>query len=203
MVHLVIIIGYLRIISCAAAYVYAFSNPGLSVILYFLGAGLDAVDGVAARALNQCSELGRVLDMLSDRMGTLVLFMVIAQQDPSIWGLCAFFIVLDIVSHWCQMYVTLASGKASHKGSENGYLNFYYNGPYVLFLACSGNELFIMLYYLLGTPEFGSEEWVIYAALFFFPIFVYKQLMNVVQLAHNMNKLVALDVKQPEDLKHD
>lgn len=164
---------------------------------------MDAVDGVAARYFDQCSELGRILDMLSDRMGTLVLYMVIAQQDPSIWGICAFLIVLDIVSHWCQMYVSLASGKASHKGSENAWLNFYYNGPWVLFVACSGNELFIMLYYMLNTPQYASSSILVNLALFCFPIFVYKQIMNVVQLAHNLNKLVALDVKSSVDEKSD
>jgi len=35
-------LGYLRILSCSAAYYYAFTNPTLAIVLYAIGAGLDA-----------------------------------------------------------------------------------------------------------------------------------------------------------------
>lgn len=188
------IIGYFRIFFCVLSYYYAFSHTNLSVICYFLGAGLDAFDGMAARALDQCSTFGTMLDMMCDRMGTLVLLMVIAQQDPSKWGLCAFLIVLDVVSHWLQMYYVLKANKASHKGSENVWLNFYYTAPYWLFVACSGNELYIMAWYLLGTPDYAKNTIISNISTVCLPIFVYKQIMNVVQLAHNVNNIVLLDV---------
>jgi CDP-diacylglycerol--inositol 3-phosphatidyltransferase len=139
--------------------------------------------------------------MLADRLTTAVLYIVIAIQDPSLWGLPAFFIVLDLWSHWCQMYVTLSSGKTSHKGSENPWLNFYYTGPWVLFVACCGNEFFIMSWYLLGTDEFAYSYPVRVLALANFPIFLYKQVMNVVQLVHNTNKLVMFDVEETVQIK--
>jgi len=156
---------------------------------------MDAVDGVAARYFDQCSQFGQLLDMLTDRMGTLVLYIVISQQDPQVWGICAFLVVLDIVSHWCQMFVSLTEGKKTHKGSSNAWLDFYYNGPYVLLIACVGNEAFIMAYYMLGTQQYQSSQFCLYVALISVPIFIYKQVMNVVQLAHNSNKLVQIDAQ--------
>ena len=156
---------------------------------------MDAVDGIAARKLDQCSRLGQLLDMLTDRMGTLVLYMIIAIQNPAMWGLWAFFIVLDIVSHWCQMFVSLSENKTSHKGSDNKWLDFYYSFP-TLFIACCFNEFFIMAVYMLQTEQYhGSMFWT-YLLIISTPVFVFKQLMNVVQLAHNMNKLAEFDVEK-------
>lgn len=170
------------------------------MIYYVLGAGMDAVDGVAARHFDQCSQLGQLLDMLTDRMGTLVLFIVISHQNPDLWGIFAFLIVLDIVSHWCQMFVALSQGKKTHKGSENVWLNFYYSFP-TLFIACCMNEFCIMAMYMLQTPQYAHSVIWFWVFILCLPVFVFKQLMNVVQLAHNMNKLAELDVEPQQSKK--
>jgi CDP-diacylglycerol--inositol 3-phosphatidyltransferase len=135
--------------------------------------------------------------MLADRMGTLVLFIVISHQNPNLWGLWTFFIVLDIVSHWCQMFVSLSSGKTTHKGSENEWLNFYYGFP-TLFIACSMNEFCIMAVYMLQTVQYSESKLWFGIFVICFPVFIFKQLMNVVQLAHNATKLAEMDVEIKE-----
>lgn len=42
--------------------------------------------------------------MLTDRMSTTCLLVVIATKDPSRWAFFTFIIVLDLVAHWAQMY---------------------------------------------------------------------------------------------------
>ncbi len=152
---------------------------------------LLTVDGIAARYFGQCSKFGAVLDMLTDRMGTSVLLVVLSHMYPSIWGIFAGLLVLDIVSHWYQMYATLVQGKTTHKGSDSSaLLNFYYTFPYALLVCCCGNEFFIMSLYLM--PHYPSA-WLTNFAIINFPIFVFKQFMNVVQLWDSTQKLTAMD----------
>jgi phosphatidylglycerophosphate synthase len=56
------IIGYVRIISGVAAFAFT-RDPAIFAGLYTLSQGLDALDGVFARALDQ-SELGLARDPL-------------------------------------------------------------------------------------------------------------------------------------------
>ncbi len=48
-------LGYARIISTVAAFWLCFTQPQYASVLYLLGQGLDAVDGVVARKFNQCN----------------------------------------------------------------------------------------------------------------------------------------------------
>ena len=177
---------------------YVFHDPITAMLFYALGQGMDAIDGVAARHFNQVSKLGSTLDMLTDRMGTAVLFIVLAQLYPEYWGFFAFLIVLDIVSHWVQMYASLSCGKTTHKGSTNAMLNFYYTFPYALLVFCVFNEAFVICMYLMAH----YNHWVITtAAIISFPIFVAKQFMNFVQLYECCETLNKLDVQMIEEKK--
>jgi CDP-diacylglycerol--inositol 3-phosphatidyltransferase len=158
---------------------YSFDAPATAMVYYFLGQGMDAIDGVAARALGQVSSFGAMLDMLTDRMGTAVLSVVLSHLYPSMWGFFTFLIVLDTVSHWFQMYATATSGKKTHKGSANPLLNFYYTFPYALLVFCCLNELFFICAYLMAHY---SHPLLNAAAAVSFPVFVAKQFMNVVQV---------------------
>jgi len=131
--------------------------------------------------------------MLTDRMGTCVLFVILALLYEKYWAFFAFLIVLDTVSHWFQMITTLLLGKTSHKGSESSMLlNFYYSHP-TLLIACCGNEIFIMALYLMAHFDHPA---IFYTAVACFPIFLFKQLMNFVQLFDCTNKLVEIDAKE-------
>ena len=62
------LIGYLRVVTAAASLYYMPIHPKACLLLYFVSCILDAVDGQAARALNQTSKFGAVLDMVTDRL---------------------------------------------------------------------------------------------------------------------------------------
>ena len=78
------LIGYARVALGVAAFAFAFAPRGDAaalgafVALYFVSYALDAVDGVAARALKQTSAFGAVLDMATDRVCTAGLLAAIA-----------------------------------------------------------------------------------------------------------------------------
>ena len=149
---------------------------------------------MAARHFDQCSKLGWLLDMLTDRMGTAVLFIILSHMYPAQWGFFAFLVVLDTVSHWFQMITTLLQGKATHKGSDtNALLNFYYNFPYALLVCCCGNELFVMTLYMQAH---WAHPALTYTAWACFPVFVFKQFMNFVQLYDAAGKLTAIDAAE-------
>ena len=110
------LIGYVRVVSGLAAFLYAFDSPSTStcapwfVYLYAISYFLDALDGVAARRFKQESTFGAVLDMVTDRVCTAGLLAglahVYAVRNGAGWEhiVCVWLIMLDVGSHWLQMY---------------------------------------------------------------------------------------------------
>eukprot|EP00240_Pyramimonas_obovata_P007760 CAMPEP_0118933560 /NCGR_PEP_ID=MMETSP1169-20130426/12057_1 /TAXON_ID=36882 /ORGANISM="Pyramimonas obovata, Strain CCMP722" /LENGTH=151 /DNA_ID=CAMNT_0006876341 /DNA_START=75 /DNA_END=527 /DNA_ORIENTATION=+ len=123
------LIGYGRVICYSLSLVVAFSQPELCLFLYFLGFFGDLLDGKAARALGQSSTFGAVLDMVSDRMATTAFLVILSHLYPAYWLLFVFLSILDLASHWVQMYSSLIDKRKSHKDASKSGLflvNFYY-----------------------------------------------------------------------------
>lgn len=59
--------GYARIILAGMALTLMPHAPKMCTVLYFISSILDVADGKAARALDQTSKFGAVLDMVTDR----------------------------------------------------------------------------------------------------------------------------------------
>nr|CCC92629.1 unnamed protein product [Trypanosoma congolense IL3000] len=113
------LIGYLRVFLALTSFCILGRLPVLFLLCYTVSFVLDAVDGVVARRLGQCSQFGAVLDMVTDRastVGLLIALVHVLQPLPG-WGatLFAFLAFLDISSHFCRMYVSLSTGCNSHK----------------------------------------------------------------------------------------
>ena len=114
--------------------------------LYFMSSFLDAFDGMAARYFDQSSTFGGMLDMLTDRVGTMALIMSIATFEmyrPYTW-LFQLICVLDIVAHWAHMYSNMLGGLKHHKIIDleaNPILHFYYR-KFWLFIFCSVSETY-------------------------------------------------------------
>ncbi|PTB79170.1 CDP-diacylglycerol--inositol 3-phosphatidyltransferase [Trichoderma longibrachiatum ATCC 18648] len=64
------IIGYCRIVLAIASLYYMPLHPRTCTLLYSISCLLDALDGYAARAFNQSTRFGAVLDMVTDRCTT-------------------------------------------------------------------------------------------------------------------------------------
>ncbi|KAI6028801.1 CDP-alcohol phosphatidyltransferase-domain-containing protein [Pisolithus orientalis] len=155
------LIGYTRVILAGLSLHFMSYHPRYCTLLYGISCLLDAVDGLAARALGQTSKFGAVLDMVTDRCTTSCLLCYLSSAYPSYAILFQFLIALDFSSHYMHMYSSLVTGSRSHKlvtSDVSRILWYYYNDSRTLFFMCAGNELFFVSLYLMKwiqTPFSG------------------------------------------------
>jgi CDP-diacylglycerol--inositol 3-phosphatidyltransferase len=138
------IIGYTRLV---LLFMSMFSAELVFVSLYLTSVSLDYFDGMIARYLGETSELGKVLDMVTDRISTTVLCIKVVNKKPNHLKRCLVFIFIDLLSHF--IYFTSMIYKNTHHKSfkDNFFVKIYYE-PSVLKLMCSGTEIyFLALYY--------------------------------------------------------
>eukprot|EP01039_Chlorochromonas_danica_P011034 gene11034-12284_t len=202
------LIGYLRFLFMVISFATALSNWKVSVLAYLLAFGGDVVDGYVARAFQQCSRFGGVLDMVTDRVSTCGLLVILSRLYPDYLLAFTFLIVLDITSHWFHVM----SVTSHHKSKEalehrNALLQWYYS-IYPLFgYCCVGTEVFYVLLYVLHFLASSSEaaSWYpLLRSLCFvgcLPACVLKQLVNVVQLTSAMEALAAQDAQEANEKK--
>lgn len=179
------LIGYIRIILSVVAFA-DWRSPWRFFAYYFSGFVLDAADGLAARQLDQSSEFGAQLDMLTDRCATAALLTVLGALYPHAAPLCYFLIFLDGYSHWIQIVAGQCAGAASHKeaGTSN-LLKLYYWRP-CLTIICSLNEMCLLAFYMQAftpgpdlVPGLTLFNFVLYTAT---PVCVLKQLISARQI---------------------
>ncbi|KAK2780126.1 cdp-diacylglycerol-inositol 3-phosphatidyltransferase pis [Colletotrichum kahawae] len=149
------IIGYSRIVLAIASLYYMPLHPRTCSLLYSVSCLLDALDGYAARAFEQSTRFGAVLDMVTDRCTTSCLLVFLSCAFPRWTIVFQMLLSLDFSSHYIHMYATLAMGGSdtSHKNvdkSRSWLLNLYYTNKTVLFVFCAANELFFIALYLLS-----------------------------------------------------
>ncbi len=204
------IIGYLRFGFYLTSFIcHSLGNWQLCISLYAIAFILDEFDGRAARAYNQSSNFGAALDMVADRSATAGLCLILAQLYPNY--LLAFIgaIALDVSSHYYLVYATGILGKTSHKDSAqwstNGLMKLYYGNKSFMDLLILGNELFYMLlylnFYLLGINiYFASWQINIWQLLLIIclPIYLLKQVNNVLQLQVSAQEIANLDLINSE-----
>lgn len=200
------IIGYVRFGLYLASFItHVWGNWQLCISLYAIAFILDEFDGRAARAYNQNSNFGAVLDMTADRCATAGLCLILAQLYPHY--LLAFIgaIALDITSHYYLIYATGIIGKSSHKNaaewSDNGLIKLYYGNKPFMDLLILGNEVFYILLYLnyyVTDLNFGLNTKEISLLLLFIiiclPLYLLKQLTNVLQLQASARQIAEFDL---------
>ena len=194
------LIGYVRVVLGLLSFYFMPFDPVTATFLYLTSCLLDAFDGWAARKLGQGTKFGAVLDMLTDRCGTISLIMILCKFYPGYILLFQCLVSLDIVSHWAQMYATLSKGGGSHKNiraEANPLLKIYYKNRVVLFTFCACAELFYMFLYLMhfySGPLLLGLSLFHWGALLNFPIFLIKQVINVFQLQYACLDIAVIDV---------
>eukprot|EP01038_Epipyxis_sp_PR26KG_P008226 gene8226-11132_t len=189
------IIGYLRVACMIFSFIYANSSWNISVVFYCMAFAGDVVDGYVARAFNQCSKFGGILDMVTDRVSTCGLLVILSNLYPENQLLFIILIVLDIASHWFHVQ----SVSAHHKSKEalehrNPILKWYYS-IYPLFgYCCVGTEVFYILLYIIHfQPNNLLEKICFYFCL---PACILKQLVNVIQLLSAADAIAETDTKK-------
>lgn len=198
------IIGYARVVLAIISFYYMPTNYVAAVWCYMISGLLDAFDGVAARALNQCSRLGSMLDMLTDRAATMCLLVTLSYFYPTYMFWFQISMTIDIVSHWLHMQSALMKGADSHKKIDlegNFILRHYYTNRKILFCMCAGNEMFYSMLYLChftyGPVVAGLGVWQ-WLCILSFPVAVVKSIISLVQLAAAAMNVVAIDVSERE-----
>ncbi|KAI3403515.2 PIS1 [Candida oxycetoniae] len=170
--------------------------PLTTVVFYGISSILDAFDGYAARKFNQGTRFGAVLDMVTDRCATSSLIVYLAVLYPKFTVVWQLLVSLDLASHYIHMYAMLSAGSTSHKNveaSQSKLLSLYYTNRKVLFSVCAVNELFYVAIYLhyYGFYWLGGVMAVVSA-----PIWVFKQIANVIQMKSASIILAKLDVDE-------
>mmetsp|Transcript_11394 Transcript_11394/g.15784 ORF Transcript_11394/g.15784 Transcript_11394/m.15784 type:complete len:226 (-) Transcript_11394:74-751(-) len=193
------LIGYMRVIFTVGSLVLMIFDSNqwaLAMCLYLMSFVGDLFDGMAARKLNQSSTFGGLLDMITDRCSTAGLLFVLSGEYtdstyyPHLRLLFVLLILLDMSSHWCQVYSTSALPNAAHHKSAEGnegrfFLVRWYYGFYPFFgYCCVGAEATYILLYVLANVSESSDIYpycqnALYAVI---PACAVKQLVNVVQL---------------------
>ena len=189
------LIGYARTLLAVIGFYVAFEYPWVFGITYSLSFILDGADGYYARKLDQCTDLGAVLDMVVDRCGTAGLCIILSHFYPSLrfWFICL--IMLDFTSHWYKMYSSLKLGqghKTVSKEKTNPLLYLYYTSRPVLGFVCTGNEFFYIGLYMY---HFDPSTVVMVFTLICFPVWAFKQVTNVIQLTGSMKELADIDAE--------
>ncbi|KAK7197717.1 CDP-diacylglycerol--inositol 3-phosphatidyltransferase [Novymonas esmeraldas] len=199
------LIGYARMAASLTAYLVARDYPALCLVLYTASFVLDAVDGMAARALNQCSHFGAILDMLTDRASTsgfLVVLDGVLQPMPYRYTVVLSVLVfLDVASHFCRMYASVFIRKDSHKDVSDSIfwlLRLYYSNRRVMGVFCIGQEFAYILLYAwanyAGVDVVGHVLWYAFAVCAV-PCAL-KQVVNVQQLVDGLYHIACVDAQE-------
>lgn len=207
------IIGYVRVIMNCVAFSQCLTNKQLFVTLYFISFVCDAVDGWCARKFNQVSTFGAVLDMVTDRISTACLLVILSQlYKPGLIFLSL--LALDIGSHWLQMYSTFLSGKASHKDvkdSSNWLFKAYYGNRMFMAYCCVSCEVLYLILYLVTEGEGNNlinvlsssgQKSSLFSLLTAVSVFGWgiKQFINVIQMKTAADVCVLHDINKKKKI---
>nr|CAG4644243.1 EOG090X0BWK [Lepidurus arcticus] len=170
--------------------------------LYIVAGLLDAFDGHAARMFNQSTKFGAMLDMITDRCGTMALLMTLCSFYPRCTFLFQLSAIIDISCHWIHLHTSSMLGKTSHKNvqsQDNALLHFYYTNRQFLFVMCAGNELFYAFLYLLHFtygPIFLGMSLLKIAIVLLLPVALLKSTFALMQGYGAWKDLGYIDMKE-------
>ena len=142
---------------------------------------------------NLASQFGAVLDMVTDRSATSMLLMQLSIMYPRLLFIFQLLIALDLSSHYMHIVASSKKGKNSHKEVDEStpfLMKLYYTNRLFLFSICGGNELFFIFLYGL---KWWNNYFVMTMLVLSFPVFAFKQLMNVIQLVNASVQLAEQD----------
>ncbi|KAG5589139.1 hypothetical protein H5410_039653 [Solanum commersonii] len=162
-------------------------------------------------SLDSASTFGAVLDMVTDRVSTACLLVILSQvYRPGLVFLSL--LALDISSHWLQMYSTFLVGKTSHKDvkdSSSWLFRLYYGNRMFMGYCCVSCEVLYITLFLLARKETESlidvlvntatASWI-YLVLLALLLFGWaiKQFVNVIQMKTAADACVLYDINKKQ-----
>lgn len=168
------------------------------------------------------SAVSRISLQVTDRLATVGLLMVLSVKNRAYFFHCMGLVLLDIASHWLQMYSQLLSAKQSHKDVDSSaffVLRLYYTNRIFMGICCVSAEVIYLCAHAAsdsGTGGVGAIKGPIPAsalawtgleprvvdtavaqiALLMFPGWCIKQVANIAQLWNSVQALVRHDFPQ-------
>lgn len=159
---------------------------------------LDFFDGYAARAFSQSSNYGAVLDMVTDRVSTMLLLLLLSLfYSHTYLEHFALLAALDYSSHWVQMYAAKGHHKTSNQ-DKNIFVRAFY-GFYPFFgFCCAGTEIF---YIAMAAKRFlgDTNELLNLALPILFTACVCKNVVNLAQLCSGFEAVAKADCSNRKD----
>nr|GMC50790.1 probable CDP-diacylglycerol--inositol 3-phosphatidyltransferase 2 [Ipomoea batatas] len=159
----------------------------------------------------QVSTFGAVLDMVTDRISTACLLVILSQvYRPSLIFLSL--LALDIGSHWLQMYSSFLAGKTSHKDVKDSsswlFRTYYGNRKFMAYCCVSCEVLYILLFLLAENQtenltdvliNSAKTSWL-YFSLLSLLLFGWatKQLVNFIQMKTAADACVHYDIARKQ-----
>jgi phosphatidylglycerophosphate synthase len=112
------LLGYARINLAFLGLHYSQTKPVLACLIWIFSASLDLIDGILARALNQCSSLGVLLDIGADNILRTTTWMA-ASAEGSHQLVAALLISLEWTTMVCTQLHATQSGNHWKESREN------------------------------------------------------------------------------------
>jgi CDP-diacylglycerol--inositol 3-phosphatidyltransferase len=176
-------IGYIRI-GLLVTSIYA--STRIFILLYSVSAILDFFDGYTARLYKQSSELGACLDMITDRISTVIIGYRIVKESPKMYNFICLYVLIDLLSHFIQFNIS-AINLTNHKNNSNLFLKIYYN-KYFLFPICFLSEAYFVS--LLCDPKYERIIGYLYWCT------LLKMLFHVIQLCDSICRISMVKIKK-------
>jgi len=192
------IIGYIRIVF---ALMSIFLLPikdfwHIGIIFYIFSFICDVFDGFAARYFNQSTKFGAILDMITDRLSTSSLLFILSILYPKYYIFFNLILILDISSHWVKMISSENHHKDIFENKDHLITSIYYQNYYFFGYCCIGTELFyliLIVLYFETTISLALRNFLMILFIFSLPSFIFKQIVNFIQLKQSFKKIAAND----------
>ncbi|CRH02406.1 CDP-diacylglycerol--inositol 3-phosphatidyltransferase, putative [Plasmodium relictum] len=197
------IIGYIRVILALLGFMVCQQNLLIFIIFYSTSQILDALDGWTARKFNQTSVFGQILDQITDRLSTSLLYLLISSVYDKYIILIGLIMIADIGGHYFHSTSCAIAGNKTHKKIEKGnrFLKLYYERQSVMVICIIAYESFLISTYLLKVTSDKSLIYKLsdYILKISFPLAAFKVFTNVSQGVYGVKRLVEMDYKKNDE----
>lgn len=151
-----------------------YKNFGYALAIFFASALTDGLDGLAARTLNQKTQLGEILDPIADKLLLVTAFIVCSMQrftllTPIPFWLTAAAISRDIFIVVGALVINMVTGFSGFRPSMPGKISTVVQlCAIILFLTANalgwGRDYLIWVYYLtFGITVFSGLHYIFHA----------------------------------------
>lgn len=205
------LVGYVRIGLLIASWHYATIEPYLFIICYSASYLLDMLDGFLARICNQNSSFGAQLDMVTDRVTSASMFLILMRltvkkcEDAERVYWVTFFglmFIFDFVAHFFHVNSNYAWGHSSHKDQKDTILWMYYWKPCLAFTVGMAEYFFVYLYMTFFPEDFApllAHEYVTYAFYLSIAVgVVFKTATNYLHLVNALYDISEMTIAEQE-----